>query len=783
MNDIYDIISENQDTYVQKDNKQDELLNELKTTSQLKKRYLNKDNKYNKKYLFINRNRPQQNYHFKRSFNSTEGYDEIEKYIPIESKLVSLLCPVLNYYAIRVYLSEEIIKEIVKLPNVIHCEKSTTSENYDYKYNTYNDDINNIYYNREEILKETGWSGLNVQENKINYNLTSSHLSLISQNKANSTSLYDNNYYYPSSSGKGINIYFIDAGLYTPLLIDDFDQYKGTENERTITCDARFYSGITYDVNSIDDCIIDEDIYHGTEVAAVAAGTINGVAKKANIHMLATSYAKEDDLLALEHVKQHGILHKSIINISRGHTSYSKVIQDKIDELIKLGYIIFVAAGNNSMNTCFGNRYYASYNNVISVGAIDNINLKDNMSSIYRRPTWSNYGRCITINAPGYINFVSASNEYLFTDSGTSFSTPIVSGVAATIMSEHPDIEYNYESMRDLLTKDLSLKNIITGLEIYGTPNRFINNGKKLIYEPPRCDDPSGKNKCSKNECCSKTGFCVDPDSNEFSNLKSLCYIENGCHNNYGICHSLRCDHPLREYDCGKDECCSKDGKCVNIFNDSEYSCFIENDCQIEFSDQCLSLEYNEKYGDEYQDRIIDFACVHELEPYQICNFDFDNGFYNKLYFMNKCELYRKAKCEEFFKSPFTYAPSCIKAIKNHKYSLLNSLPLIQMNYIKAAHNLICARMDDQLPESMCNIAEVIFIYRFFYPDKPMLQKACEYETCREAIYNYFNVIYLQYKQITEFNESLKFMEEGYETYLNFLNSEECFSLNNMNIN
>jgi len=303
---------------------------------------------------------------------------------------------------------------------------------------------------------------------------------------------------------------------------------------------------------------------------------------------------------------------------------------------------------------------------------------------------------------------------------------------------------------------------------------------KKLIYEPPRCDDPSGKNKCQKG-CCSKSGFCADPD--EFSNLKHFCYIENGCHIEFGTCQSLRCDNPLREGDCTENECCSKDGKCVSIFNDSEYSCFIENGCQTEFSNQCLSLEYNENYTEEEEERIIDFACARELEPYQICNFDFDNGFYNKLYFMNKCETYREAKCEEFFKSPFTFAPSCVKAVKNHRYALLNFLPLIQMKYIIAAHNLICSRTDDQLPESMCSIAESIFIYRFFYPDKPTLQKACEHEVCRKSIYDFFYVLYLQYQQISEFNENLKFMEENYETYLNFLNSEECLYPDNPSIN
>ena len=67
-----------------------------------------------------------------------------------------------------------------------------------------------------------------------------------------------------------------------------------------------------------------------------------------------------------------------------------------------------------------------------------------------------------------------------FVDAGTSYSTPIVSGVVACLMSENPQVKYNTESMRQYL-QELGEKNILDDIP-EGTPNIFINNGKHIIY-------------------------------------------------------------------------------------------------------------------------------------------------------------------------------------------------------------------------------------------------------------------------------------------------------------
>jgi subtilisin family serine protease len=825
MNDIYDIISEHQDTYIKKNGEQDEKLEELVSSSQLKKRHnhnpidcktknnkkkidkkninhknfngevLKKNDKnyndevsrknntsYNDgevlkekniKFLFLNVNRPQSQNIYKRSQNTTEIENkEIVEFIPIESKLVNPLCPVLNYYTVRAYLSDDIIEKIKKLPNVIRCEKIIKAEKYSA------DNHLDTFYSKEQIQEEAKWKDVNVQENKFDFNLTSSHLSLISQGRVNDTILYDNNYYYPSSAGKGIDIFIIDSGINILLNKDDFDQYQNTEDERTVICDGKIYDGQYHPVtgDSKYACIVDNEYTHGTIVAAVAAGTISGVAKKANIHMLAAGLSSDNDLVAFDYIKQYGKPHKTVINISRGYYKYIKNIEDKINELINSGFIIFASSGNSGMNACDGRRYYSSFSNVISVGSINNENIKFGMDSVYSHAYWSNFGDCITFHAPGYVKITSASNEVVLSDSGTSFSSPIVAGVAALVMSENSEKDYTYETIKKELI-DLSIKNVIRG--IFGkAPNQLINNGKKIIYQPPRCDDPSGLYKCTEG-CCTKHGHCVKPE--ESSDSKSLCYVENGCLPDYGQCFSSRCDSPLRERDCTEDECCSKNGKYVNIFKDPNNYCFIENGCQTEFSDKCLSLDKNYNDSDKYdlkkyQERIDDFSCAYELQPYKACDFEYDISLYTKSYFIDKCKSYEKANCREFFKAPLEYAPSCKNTIDRFKYPLLNVFSPTQMEIRTASRNLICAREDDQNPESMCGVAEQQFIYRFF-PDKPHFERACRYRECYQASYKFYENLYYEYQNLSKNDPGYNYFLNVFGTFLNYLDSDECLSL------
>ena len=551
MNDIYEIIIDNADTYILENGEKDEKLNELENISLKKRNNINK----NINYIFNNTNRPKSNNYklnfnsksnnYKRNFNSTEfeienglSNNDDEEYIYIDSNLINHICPVANYYAINVYLSDDIVEEVMKLPNVIDCEKSV-----EMKYQVADEEISNHYYDQQYIKKETNWTDVNVQEQKTLFTNSFSHLSLISQAKyiKDNTKKYDNNYYYPASAGKGIDIYLIDAGI--DLNLTDFNYYEEKEDKRVVVCDAVIRSSkinpVTEDNKNF--CTFD-DTYpdHGVMVASISAGSIFGVAKKANIHMLSTSLQLSDTLAAFDYIKQNGTPHKTVINLSRGNwTNYSKVTQEKITELINAGFILIVASGNEGRNGCTNIKtsfnYYSEYDGVIAVGATGDVR-NDFIEEAYNAASYSNYGKCIDIHAPGQVYFATNNNKKGYDwKRGTSCATPIVTGIAATIMSEYPEIQWTYELMKEKLI-ELSLKGVINNLGSEDTPNRFANNGKYTIFSPLNiyngCGHSSGDIKCDKG-CCTKDGQCIEYSED---NLSPLCYVENGCQSEFGQC-------------------------------------------------------------------------------------------------------------------------------------------------------------------------------------------------------------------------------------------------------
>ena len=196
------IILENKDSYTLKDGKLDEKLEELEMVS-LKKR--SNDNNNEIKLIFNNRNRPKNT--MKMPSSNSKRSIQIHnttniEYVPFDSKLVSYNSPILNYYTINVYLSEDIVEKVKDLPNVTECFESFELKRQRVDPNEFN---SNFFYDKNQILKETGWKNVSVQEVRTNiHNHKNSHLSLISQSKfrEENTEEYDSNYYYPSTAEK-----------------------------------------------------------------------------------------------------------------------------------------------------------------------------------------------------------------------------------------------------------------------------------------------------------------------------------------------------------------------------------------------------------------------------------------------------------------------------------------------------------------------------------------------------------------------------------------------------
>jgi len=504
-------------------------------------------------------------------------------------KILAKTYNILDVTVLYGYLSDEVYEKVKKLPNVVECIEdskipSPTTPKKRISYKIAKEDIekiidnkkeNEIYYNITDIKIDTQWSDVSIQRN------ASSHLSLISQSKVdfNLVNEYDNNFYYPSTAGEGVDIYILDDGLNTNHI--DFDT-----TYRNVTCDGatRSFKFIEYEPSSpeIKNCTnFSGEQSHGIAVASAAAGTIYGVAKKANIHVIATELYLSHFIFAFNYIIEKAKdPHKTIINMSFGGYHYRSVFDKQLNVLANKGFMIFAPAGNDNIDACSTDirysedddenvndkQYPSSYIDVISVGGMDNHDPK----YFYDKEFYSNYGSCVDFFAPYYVTLASISNEIktnikqngIANEKGTSFSSPIVAGVAATLISEHPEITFNHDIIKQMLI-DLSIKGAIKDLDHLNTPNRLINIGKQVVYsadnEYKGCGIGSGKKSCPTGKCCSAKGYC--------GNTAEHCKID--CQSEFGQCSANNHPTPLVP-EKPKKESKFRDTLIFNYYNDLE---------------------------------------------------------------------------------------------------------------------------------------------------------------------------------------------------------------------
>ncbi|ORX83265.1 subtilisin-like protein [Anaeromyces robustus] len=427
------------------------------------------------------------------------------------------------------FLSSKLVKMVNSLPYVLKC-------NYDMKFKPA------AYYNENEILGETKWDNITVRNN------ATLHLSLISQGKfdPNLVNQYDTNYYYPSSAGKGIDIYIMDMSLN----VKNQDEFPKTD-ERIVENKFNIIKGqaVYGDYKPEYDNFLKNPLYksHGVNVAIMAGGLTFGVANKANIRAIhLDDYAVSNLISSLLNLMNDPLFkpNKSVFNMSFGaynSINYltddsTQLFQEIVDYLSNEGSIFISSAGNDSKNVHTVNNGVEEYmlpcclNSVTCVGGINNNNLNDiTLEKEFTIESRSNYGECIDIYAP-----YRAISTYKTTDGeikenkiieGTSFGAPLVSGVVATILSEYPDEKFTSDSMLKYL-REIGEKNCIKGIEKDDPSNVFINNGKHIVYSKDSiyngCGIHAGNKGCPNNQCCSIDGKCSDKNSN-------VCKINNGC--------------------------------------------------------------------------------------------------------------------------------------------------------------------------------------------------------------------------------------------------------------
>jgi subtilisin family serine protease len=252
----------------------------------------------------------------------------------------------------------------------------------------------------------------------------------------------------PKGDGEGVVSYIIDTGV--RLTHDEFD--------------GRAEFGINTVDNTDTDCN-----GHGTHVAGTVAGKTYGVAKQSKIvdvKVLACSgggstagviegveWAMNDFATRSET--------KGTANMSLGG-GFSSAMNTAVGNLHDSGVVTVVAAGNSDANAC--NYSPASEPRVITVGSTTNTDA---------RSSFSNYGACVDIFAPGS-SITSAwidNDTATRTISGTSMASPHVAGAVALYLNEHGDPE----SAENALISQAS-PNKIT--DVMGSPNLLVYTGQ-----------------------------------------------------------------------------------------------------------------------------------------------------------------------------------------------------------------------------------------------------------------------------------------------------------------
>lgn len=323
----------------------------------------------------------------------------------------------------------------------------------------------------------------------------------------------DSSFSPPSTeNGAGVNIYVVDSGV-----VGTHEAFGNRVQTGVAFVNTPPNVGLAgTGPGNVDSCD-----GHGTHVAGIAAGKGIGVAPGATVipvrvfgcdpatnkKLTLTPQQQEADLLlAFQWINNHHqVGERAVVNLSLGGEYRDKdgrVLTTPIDALIAQGQaegIAYVgAAGNENKDAC--NSWPAAVSGVLSVGAFSMY------QNVEERSSFSNYGSCVDISAPGghadlsstpptsleaivsawpfAQNGTASSTSYAYS-AGTSQASPFVAGAVARYLSANPthtatkalEAIYNQGTLDKLSTTTLM-----------GTPNRILyvpKTGYKVTTPTP----------------------------------------------------------------------------------------------------------------------------------------------------------------------------------------------------------------------------------------------------------------------------------------------------------
>merc|ERR1719305_1302319 len=250
-------------------------------------------------------------------------------------------------------------------------------------------------------------------------------------------------------TGAGTTIFVLDTGVRSSH--NDFGGRAASALDMS--------SGSLRECNGDANCAGDSQ-GHGTHCAGTAGGASYGVAPGAAVRSVKVlsdqgsgqwswSYEALDWLASGNGAR----VRPAVASMSLGGPGTQQAMRSAVDAAVNSGVVVVVAGGNDNSDACgFSPAFVPS---AITVGST---------TSTDSRSSFSNYGRCTDIWAPGS-NVLSASHTSDTGSrslSGTSMACPHVSGASAIVLSGNPSMKSS-AVLQEML--DTAYLNVISDLK------------------------------------------------------------------------------------------------------------------------------------------------------------------------------------------------------------------------------------------------------------------------------------------------------------------------------
>ncbi|CAG5077877.1 S8 family serine peptidase [Parvicella tangerina] len=295
-------------------------------------------------------------------------------------------------------------------------------------------------------------------------------------------------------NGQGIDIAVIDSG---------FDNAIDLEGIKHLFANGQILS--TYDFVDREESVT-EDHFHGSAVLSVMAGFIEGEfygsSTLANFHLLRSEdanaeYIIEEDfwVCAAEYADSAGC---DIINTSLGYSTFDDSTQNhtyadldgnttliaRASDIASSKGILCVTSAGNLGNSDWG--YIstpADADSTLTIGAIDQYNQIAPFSSY--GPSADGDIKPNLVSVGWLTQLIAPWDNAIIQGNGTSFSAPMVSGLAACLWQALPEL--NNMELKSLLETTASQANLPDTLRGFGYPRVFeaYSSQSGITYQSP----------------------------------------------------------------------------------------------------------------------------------------------------------------------------------------------------------------------------------------------------------------------------------------------------------